>query len=224
MKLLSLSSVLGALALATSNTEAMTFSEISRRQQAVRIPDTSEYNMVTTMESGSRRMSTSAHVIRCGDSLQWMEMQTDGRKWRVVRNRGRTWLKDLQSGSIHTQGATGIGLGETMPGRFDSSEWANPVQMPSGNWSLERLQPKGDLVREFLEVSDSDASIVGISRIGKAGDTTEIRLQRGVSDGRSVPILTQVRTRTPQGSASIGIEYSKWTFPNSLPESLFASP
>lgn len=195
---------------------APTAESIAARLAAFAMPDTCDYRMATRVDGPGLSMSSRSHVVQAGEERTWTEVEAAGRRIRMVRDGGTMRVTDLSSGQTRESpvaGATpdaGAGWGD-----LRSLAWREPRSLGGGRWELAE---QGLAVgRRVVVWSETRSELEALSVVGSSGDTVRTQFAWTVVEGRKVPASMDLRA----GALTTRVEFSQWSFPRSIPASLF---
>jgi len=199
---------------------------ILERMAAVAIPDTVDYRMSTTVQGPGIRASTSSHMVKAGAGRQRMELDAPATRLRIVRNGNRTQMTDLVTGeSKVVPSADGAEDMSGVLGQLRGRKWSAPRFLGNDQWELsEDMSSDSLLSRQSLVWSESEQQLLSFVRIGRAKDTTTMEFAWMRVQGRKVPSLFTIRLRMDGRETITKVGFTDWSFPKSVPSSLFAIP
>ncbi len=194
---------------------APTSESIAARLASFRMPDTCDYRMTTTVEGPGLSVVARAHVIQAGAERTWTEVESGGRRLRVVREGDAVRVTDMASGQTsETPAGAGVGGPVGMDG-LGSVEWLSPRSLGGGRWEL---REKGGTGRRLVW-SEDRAELEVLSMVGESGDSLHTEFGWTTVVGRKVPATMVVRA----GAMTTRIEFTAWSFPRTIPASLFSA-
>lgn len=210
--------------LLASVVEAMDVATITRWLERAATQDTAEFRVVSTTEMMGRTSRTGAHVIRAGQARYRMDVEGTGTKLRMIRDGDRMRVVDLGTGSSHVQAVEGardeLSLARAT---FREAAWRKPVAAGKGIWLLRGSIADSAGARQLvLRYSAPLNQIVSLVRIGPGQDTTAWRFEWGHSGRRQILKAIEGWSRIGGQVSVVRREFSKWKFPRTLPDSLFA--
>ena len=188
---------------------------IASRLASFRMPDTCDYRMTTTVEGPGLSVVAQAHVIQAGAERTWTEVESGGRRLRVVREGDAVRVTDMATGrTSESPAGAGVGGPVGMDG-LGSVAWLSPRSLGGGRWEL---REQGGLGRR-LTWSEDKAELEVLSMVGESGDTLHTEFGWTTVVGRKVPSTMVLRA----GALTTRIEFTAWSFPRTIPASLFSA-
>lgn len=189
-------------------------------------PDTSEYRSVTSVRIGEVTTRVSMHVIECGKSLRWMELDAGGRQSRIVTNGGRSLLTDLETNTTMAMPAPeGEGDRIVAMKNLAASRWSEPRALEGSLWRLKQLDiEEAGILSRSMVWDEAAGEARSLEQIGRKGDTTRIDFTWMRTGGYTVPEKTSIVVTVPGRTVRTETTFADWRFPRSIPSSLFAIP
>ncbi len=188
---------------------------IASRLASFRMPDTCDYRMTTTVEGPGLSVSAQAHVIQAGAERTWTEVESGGRRLRVVREGDAVRVTDMASGrTSESPAAAGAQVPVDMDGLANVA-WQASRSLGGGRWEL---REQGGLGRRLVW-SEDQAELEVLSMVGESGDTLRTEFGWTTVVGRKVPATMVLRA----GALTTRIEFTAWSFPRTIPASLFSA-
>lgn len=209
-----------------ASSQALSLTEISGRLTRAQLPENLDYRVTTTVDLGSRILTTTGRIIQSGTTRQWMETDAGGNRLQIIRNGARMRMVDLATGTSQVLAAPRdldqlalvrnpfVGIGS----------WLEPVNIGDGLWEVSDTTSRDRILKQSFWFSDRIGQIVELRKIGAEGDTTKILIEWGAVQGRQVPIGMRILAGSGVRRDQIKIAYTDWLFPRALPLDLFDIP
>lgn len=205
---MSLAIILAALA------ASPTAESIVARLASFRLPDTCDYRMSTSVDGPGLSVVARSHVIQAGAERSWTEVESGGRRLRVVRDGDVVRVTDMAGGRTTESPAGGVAGGPVDMDGLGKVAWTAPRSLGSGRWELREQGGTG----RRLVWSEERGELDSLSMVGETGDTLRTRFGWTTVAGRKVPASMVLRA----GAMTTRIDFSSWSFPRSIPASLFS--
>jgi len=195
-----------------------TAESIAARLAGFALPDTCDYRMVTRVDGPGLSVSARSHVVQAGAERTWTETEAGGRRIRLVRDGGVLRVTDLASGQTRESPAAaatpdaGSALGD-----LRSLSWRTPRSLGGGRWELAEQGSAAE--RRVIVWSETRSELEALSVVGASGDTVRTEFGWTTVEGRKVPASMDLRA----GALKTRVEFSRWSFPRSIPASLFTA-
>lgn len=202
---------------------APTVESVLKRMASLSIPDTADYRAVTTVRSAAVATTVSMHVIQAGRNLRRMELDAGGRRSVLVTNGSRSSSTDLATGkSVTLPSLPQAGDPVEAMNRFMGSRWNTPVPRGGDRWEMRQIVD-GDstTLSRSLIWDDAAGEVRSLEQIGRSRDTTRIGFEWIRVGGRTVPSSITVAHSAGMGAIHAETVFSGWTFPRSIPSSIF---
>lgn len=205
---MTLATILAALA------AAPTAESIAARLASFRLPDTCDYRMTTSVEGPGLSVVARSHVIQAGAERSWTEVESGGRRLRVVRDGDAVRVTDMASGRTSESPAGAVAGGPVDMDGLRNVAWMAPRSLGAGRWELREQGPGA----RQLVWSEERGELEALSTVGETGDTLRTQFGWTRVAGRKVPASMVLRA----GAMTTRIDFSSWSFPGSIPAALFS--